>query len=479
MEATQVNSGFAFRDDRGDGLDLRTVTYAGQRVASRLYFALRDDWWRTVPLEIRDSRRQLSAHGAVHEIDAVGRWPSHPFEVTVRYVVDGAELTAEFAATARGSFTYRRVGFCVLFGADEFRGRPATSWRAGEATPFDFPARIVTRDHLDPASVRFHRPFNRLDTTLEPGIRVRYRFEGDEFEFEDQRNWTDASYKAYSVPPPDRGPLSTKDGERFVQRIRIRVDPAGEVVFGTATAGAGDDRSIRLGARIGEVPSIGLYERRLSSHSYRPAGGFQEWNAQRPDAARLSVHDSIELGVNGAVHAADDDSVLEATALHGALVAQVRAAHPDLPVGLAPVTFLDTPGDWRDEAGDYLAAPPPGPAPGRRAEEFAATWVIASAARAVPEGPQALRYFDASLPAACPAARTVARLAGLRGRPVLAVEAPPPLAALAVEVDGAVVLAVANPSPDPARFRLPDGREASLPGFASHWFEAPWPPASR
>jgi hypothetical protein len=67
----------------------------------------------------------------------------------------------------------------------------------------------------------------------------------------------------------------------------------------------------------------------------------------------------------------------------------------------------------------------------------------------------------------------VARLGALTGRPVLAVQTPARLAVLAVVVGDAVRLAVANPSPDPHRLRLPDGRLETLDGFASAWFEVP------
>ena len=254
------------------------------------------------------------------------------------------------------------------------------------------------------------------------------------------------------------------DGARFAQRVRILVAPPDEP-FGMRA----DDRGVTVGGPIGVVPPIGLYAGRLSPRSYRPASGFHELNATRP---ALAGYDSIELGVNGAVHAADDDSVLEATALHGEIVAQARAAHPGLPVRLAPVAFLDVAGDWRDAAGDYLPAPPPGPVPARLLGPLAATWVVASAARAVPAGPDEIRYLDAALPADAPAAVAVSRLAAAHGHEVLAVSAPAPLAALATAAvpGGPVTIALANTGPDPAPYRLPDGRAGVLEGFASAWF---------
>ncbi|GIF46160.1 hypothetical protein DFJ67_6192 [Asanoa ferruginea] len=452
---------FTTRADRGDGLDLRSVSHAGDEVVSRIYFAVRDRFWRTVPLTVHTGRHTQTLTGFHFEATASTGWPSHPLEVVLRYAADGDELSAEFEATARGGFDYARIGFCVLFPSAVYRGRPAASWLDGTPTGFEFPTRMVTRDHRDLAAVRFHRPFERVEGTLPGGTRVEFRFAGERFEFEDQRNWTDASYKAYSVPPSAE-PVAAA-GDRFAQRIRVRATPPllrrtdGEP--GTA---------IRLGAKLGVLPPIGLYAGRLSPRSYRPHAGFHELIAIPP---ALAGYDSIELPVNGAVHAADDDSVLEATAIHGDLVEQARAT--GLPVRLAPASFLDVAGDWRDGAGDYAPEPPPGPLPARLLGPLAATWVLASAARAVPAGVDALAYLDARLPADSPAARAVARLAALCGGDVLAVSAPPPLAALAVRDADGVAVAVANTGPDPVAFTLPDGRTERLDGFASAWFATP------
>jgi hypothetical protein len=484
----QLSETFTVREDRSDGLDMRTVCYRGEPVLARVYFAVRDVWWRTVPLTIRERRRQSTPTGFAVLVEAATAWESHPMDVRLRYVVSGPDVTAEVAATAGGSFTYGRIGFCLLFPMDGYRGHPARSWRSGVPTDFAFPDTIITRDHADPASARFHRPFDRLETTLPSGTRVRYDFQGEEFEFEDQRNWTDPSFKAYSAPPVGGSPSATSEGRTFTQRVRVTVDADASAGNGAHRVRPGRDADVHLGAPVGTVPPIVLYRGRMSPRSYRPGGGFYELNSAtsrgarlvgqplgarlvgQPRAARLPAHDSIELGVNGAVHAADDESVLETTALHGVLVEQSRAAHPGIPVRLAPVTFLDVAGDWRDGAGRYSAGPPPGPLPARLLGSLAATWAVASAARALPAGPDALAYFDGSLPADTHAARTVARLGALAGGRVLAVRAPAPLAVLAVEHDGGVTLAVANPGPDPVHFRLSDGREESMEGFASAWY---------
>ncbi|MGN6219735.1 MAG: hypothetical protein ACTHNQ_09535 [Microbacterium sp.] len=55
------------------------------------------------------------------------------------------------------------------------------------------------------------------------GLDITVRFDGDVFEMEDQRNWTDASYKTYSRPLALPFPYPLAAGERVVQAIDVEV----------------------------------------------------------------------------------------------------------------------------------------------------------------------------------------------------------------------------------------------------------------
>jgi hypothetical protein len=55
------------------------------------------------------------------------------------------------------------------------------------------------------------------------GIQVDIAFEGDVFETEDQRNWSDSSYKTYSTPLELPFPALVKKGDRVKQRVTIQL----------------------------------------------------------------------------------------------------------------------------------------------------------------------------------------------------------------------------------------------------------------
>jgi hypothetical protein len=415
-------------------------------------------------------RRTPRADGFLIEVTARSDDPALPLEVALRYEARGPVLTAEFEAVALADFDYCRLGFCLLLSEGDYRGRPAASRLEGIETGFRFPESIVTRDQHDPATLDFHRAFDRLDLSRASGMAIRLNTSGGAFEFEDQRNWTDPSFKAYSASA-EPWPMRARNGEMFHQRVDVCVVP------GVAPAVA-HDRRISVGPVIGTVFPIDRFDGRLSSRSLRPGGGFQELNARRPDGMDA---DAIELAVNGAVHAADDLSVLETTTMHGAIVRAARSLFPGLPVLLAPVSFLDVAGDWRDAQGRYAPEPfidDPDAAPSaRQGTELGAAWVVASVANLTSDPPDAVRYFSSRLPADSVAARTVDRFRALRGRTLRGLTTPASVVGVAIEKphrDGVTfVLALANLSTDPVEFLLPDGRRGWLDGLRSEWFEVP------
>ena len=55
------------------------------------------------------------------------------------------------------------------------------------------------------------------------GISAKLQFSGDTFEMEDQRNWTDASYKTYCRPLDLPFPFEIKKGEKITQKIVLEI----------------------------------------------------------------------------------------------------------------------------------------------------------------------------------------------------------------------------------------------------------------
>ena len=56
------------------------------------------------------------------------------------------------------------------------------------------------------------------------GVRAELRFAGDLFEMEDQRNWTDGSFKIYGTPLSLPFPVEIRAGDRVRQRVTMSLE---------------------------------------------------------------------------------------------------------------------------------------------------------------------------------------------------------------------------------------------------------------
>jgi D-apionolactonase len=207
-----------------DGADLRglVVGDGGAVLVQRIYPAFRDDEWRSAPVvvehcEVRAGARafslELEGSARLGELDAGWRAvASGAADGTVRYALD---------VEARAAFRARRIGLCVHLDADACVGARARAGREtlllGDAI---LPQRLRGEDYLPILG-----PFTRLEIAHAGGARTLLDTGATPFELEDQRNWADASFKAYSSGPPRAVPFAR--GDRVRQEVSVRLRAAG------------------------------------------------------------------------------------------------------------------------------------------------------------------------------------------------------------------------------------------------------------
>lgn len=201
---------------------LRSISVGETEVIRMIYFAVRDRDWLTLPAE--QSRFSLKKSTSGFRIGFTNHYRLGDMDFRVR-ITYRANTAGKLVAMARGialnGFLKNRIGFCVLHPPDTCCGRECEVVHSdGSVSLTAFPMQVVP-----------HQPF--LDVKgihWKPGddITARLQFHGDVFETEDQRNWTDASFKTYSTPLSLPHPARIEKGSRVNQRIKLKIN-AGKI----------------------------------------------------------------------------------------------------------------------------------------------------------------------------------------------------------------------------------------------------------
>src|SRR5215213_4677170 len=195
-----------------EGGDLRYVKLGGETVVLRLYAAIRDRNWNTIePRFLSYELDQDDDSFAVRFVaENVSNDVDFEWQGSLTGTPDGV-ITATMDGVARKSFLKNRIGWCVLHPM-ELAGVQATVETPQGTVEGAFP------DLISP-----HQPFIDMQSIAHATAsgEIVIRFEGDLWEMEDQRNWTDASYKTYSTPLRLPYPVEIHEGDRVWQQVTM------------------------------------------------------------------------------------------------------------------------------------------------------------------------------------------------------------------------------------------------------------------
>jgi hypothetical protein len=124
-------------------------------------------------------------------------------------------------ASAAAAYRYNRIGFCVLHPATA-AGRPYRATTAEGQMDGMLPTFIAPQSIVDGVEIALFPACSTLAIDLEDAT-VTTVFEGDLFEMEDQRNWTDGSFKTYCTPIALGYPHSARARQVLRQRVDVSV----------------------------------------------------------------------------------------------------------------------------------------------------------------------------------------------------------------------------------------------------------------
>jgi hypothetical protein len=340
---------------------LRYLRLGQREMIRHIYSAVRDVNWNTIPgrrsglaVDASDDHFQIN-FDSFHEGGPLAfRW-----HATIEGGADGM-ISYTMDGRVERDFRYCRIGFCILHPVDGVAGaRYRATTPEGELTG-TLPELIEPQRMVDGLERPLFPACSRLVVEVDGGTQIVTEFEGDLFEMEDQRNWTDGSFKTYCTPIILGYPHQAKAGQEFFQKVTVRIE-APATPSRTAQPARQEPIRLTLGEATGEtLPKLGfgmpghhqpLDEREAGLIAdLRPAHLKAELHLGEPgwpsalDRA-LSAAERCGCALELALFLSDDsEEALEALRerLRGAAVARLIVFHEDeAPLGTTSTRWLE------------------------------------------------------------------------------------------------------------------------------------------
>jgi hypothetical protein len=238
---------------------LRDIRYDGVEIIRSIAYLVRDGDWGTCVPELGELSVDERAGAFRIAYEARCENPDGQtlaYRISIECDVRGG-LGVHAVCTAETAFLSARCGFCVLHPIEGVAGAAARV-EHGDGT---------IEDAYFPEAIDPWQPFmdiRSIEHSLTQGLTVRCELLGDVFEMEDQRNWSDASFKTYSRPLALPWPYTLAAGEVNEQTVRVSVEAAESVTRdGHAASVAGvEDVVISLSRSLrtprAAMPALGL-----------------------------------------------------------------------------------------------------------------------------------------------------------------------------------------------------------------------------
>jgi hypothetical protein len=205
-------------DFLSEGAQLRRLRIEGQEIMRSVGLVIRDGFWGTCSLLQQRCETRAENHRWWRQVEGVVASDSAEPAVDWRVEMDvhksGLSIRAQLHA--RRDFPTCRAGLMLLHPLQGVVGAPvAVTHSDGRQQAGVFP------ELISPCQPFFD--IQRLIHSPSPQLTLDWHLSGDVFEMEDQRNWSDASFKTYNRPLSWPCPYVIEAGERIEQNIELRL----------------------------------------------------------------------------------------------------------------------------------------------------------------------------------------------------------------------------------------------------------------
>lgn len=197
--------------------NLRYIKWGDTEVVRMIYGAVRDEHWHTVMPVI--TNETMDAGEDHFLIRYTAKYDEGSIHYTAVFELQGkadSSIHVRMNGTALSEFQKNRIGLCVLHPLTETKGKPVTVTQPdGTVYTAVFPELIAPQQPI--------KNIRQLQWQPDGTVSASLVCTGDIFEMEDQRNWSDASFKTYSTPHHIPFPATVHIGEAVAQTVSLQV----------------------------------------------------------------------------------------------------------------------------------------------------------------------------------------------------------------------------------------------------------------
>ncbi len=193
---------------------LHLICYHGWQAVKQIALIVRDAEWGTCIPEISAQRWQEDGAEIVYTQEGEVSHGRGKLHLRLEYRIGPEEIHATAVIEGVTPFATTRTGFNVLHPLDGLVDAPVkVTHTDGTEETGRFP------QYISPSQPFFN--IRSLSYELPCGTSVTCTMTGDAYEMEDQRNWTDASYKTYIRPLSKPRPYRIDAGETLEQAVHL------------------------------------------------------------------------------------------------------------------------------------------------------------------------------------------------------------------------------------------------------------------
>jgi hypothetical protein len=232
---------------------LRSICYQGHEVLRAIAYVVRDQNWGTYNPEISECvvEKTKDAFTITYRARCSSADPGQSLSYQARIAGNRqGHLVFDVSAEPQTPFLTARCGFAVLHPINGVAGQEAVVEHLdGTQEQARFPELISPAQPFKDIRAIQHR--------VTGGITARCVLNGDVFEMEDQRNWSDASYKTYVRPLSLPWPYVMEQGVINRQSVELTIERSPGSRRGSARKEKGAVR-VTVGDPDGAFPGAGV-----------------------------------------------------------------------------------------------------------------------------------------------------------------------------------------------------------------------------